>query len=339
MRLGKHIHHLLHQYDCVIIPDFGGFVSNYKPSRINPVKHQFYPPGKHVIFNKHLKNNDGLLANAIAMSKNCSFEEAMQFIAKEVKRIKRKLAKNELVRLKGLGSFHQDIDGNIIFESDQNTNFLPEAFGLKVFQSLPVETEDSGEEGKIIPLNTSSGSELAKVARIAAAASILIAAFWIPIKSDVINMAGLNEQFNQLFNTTPAVYSNKQSALTFTDASVEKATSWDENSKEISLLEEHEILPNSKSSILIFDEKKKELAVKSSTIGKYQIVGGCFEFKSNAEKLVRQLSKKGYQASITGMRHGLYVVAYDTFNDADSASSALKTIKLRENQNAWLLVK
>ena len=59
---------LLSAHDCVIIPGLGGFIGNYSPARIDPVHHAFQPPFKKLLFNINLKQNDGLLANAVADS-------------------------------------------------------------------------------------------------------------------------------------------------------------------------------------------------------------------------------------------------------------------------------
>jgi len=80
MTLANYINDLLYRYDCVIVPDFGGFVTNAISAKVNQFSHTFYPPTKQITFNSHLKNNDGLLANYIASSENVSFEKAVEFI-------------------------------------------------------------------------------------------------------------------------------------------------------------------------------------------------------------------------------------------------------------------
>ncbi|MBA3284223.1 MAG: SPOR domain-containing protein, partial [Nitrosopumilus sp.] len=59
MKIDQHISQLLYHHDCVIVPGFGGFVTNSQPARIHPVQHQFYPPSKSLGFNIHLRRNDG----------------------------------------------------------------------------------------------------------------------------------------------------------------------------------------------------------------------------------------------------------------------------------------
>jgi hypothetical protein len=81
MILANYITDLLYRYDCVIVPDFGGFITNKVGAKINKETQTFYPPTKQITFNSLLKHNDGLLANYIASSENISFEKASTAIS------------------------------------------------------------------------------------------------------------------------------------------------------------------------------------------------------------------------------------------------------------------
>ena len=72
MTIANYLKDLLYRYDCVIVPNFGGFVTNRISARIDADSNTFYPPTKEVGFNSHLTHNDGLLANYIASSENIS---------------------------------------------------------------------------------------------------------------------------------------------------------------------------------------------------------------------------------------------------------------------------
>ncbi len=63
MEISQYIKELLILNDCVIIPEFGGFVANYKPATIE--NNQFFPPAKEIAFNNKLVSNDGLLIKHI----------------------------------------------------------------------------------------------------------------------------------------------------------------------------------------------------------------------------------------------------------------------------------
>ena len=82
MALATYIKDLLYRYDCVIVPDFGGFISNKISAKINEQSHTFYPPSKQLGFNHHLTHNDGLLANYVASAENISFEKPTKKLLK-----------------------------------------------------------------------------------------------------------------------------------------------------------------------------------------------------------------------------------------------------------------
>ena len=80
MTLANYISNLLYRYECVIVPNFGGFVTNNISAKINHFTHTFNAPSKQLTFNFHLQNNDGLLANYVATSEKISYQKAIEFI-------------------------------------------------------------------------------------------------------------------------------------------------------------------------------------------------------------------------------------------------------------------
>ncbi|REH56347.1 sporulation related protein [Tenacibaculum gallaicum] len=138
MTLANYINDLLYRYDCVIVPNFGGFVTNKIGARVNTTTHTFYPPKKQLTFNAYLQHNDGLLANYIASSKNTSFEEAITFIAKEVEQWNEKLA-TTTVTVASVGSMSLNEEKQVVFEPNISSNFLKESFGLAEVSTPSVE--------------------------------------------------------------------------------------------------------------------------------------------------------------------------------------------------------
>ena len=80
MTIAKYINDLLYRYDCVIVPNFGGFITNRIGAKVNPFTNNFYPPTKQISLNAHLKQNDGLLVNYIASVENISFAKPSIFL-------------------------------------------------------------------------------------------------------------------------------------------------------------------------------------------------------------------------------------------------------------------
>ena len=140
MTLSSYINDLLYRYDCVIVPNFGGFVSNAISARMNEFTHTFYPPTKQITFNAHLKNNDGLLANYIASSKNISFNAANSFILSEVRNWKRQLESESLL-INKVGSLTLNKEKQLIFTPDTVSNYLLETFGMTAVTSPEIKRE------------------------------------------------------------------------------------------------------------------------------------------------------------------------------------------------------
>ena len=105
MVLETYIRDLMLRYDCVIVPDFGGFITNRISATIDQKSHTFYPPTKQLGFNHHLTHNDGLLANYIATEENISFEQATHKIVETVIRWNQNVKTNTLL-LDKIGAFH-----------------------------------------------------------------------------------------------------------------------------------------------------------------------------------------------------------------------------------------
>jgi hypothetical protein len=134
----KHIAHLLHYHDCVIVPGLGGFVANFKSAMIHPEQNLFVPPLKEIGFNRSLLHQDGLLANHLAVEQSLSFAEASTLLSTYVKEVRSSIAAGEIVDIGEVGSLRGDAIGNIIFLPNESASFLPDALGLNTFRFEPL---------------------------------------------------------------------------------------------------------------------------------------------------------------------------------------------------------
>lgn len=126
MQLSKYISELLYRYECVIVPNFGGFVTNKTGASLH--QHTFVPPYKNIGFNINLQQNDGLLANHIANVLNIDFESACELISKQVAVWNNELQNNVLI-LEQIGQF--SLTNNVLsFEPFDKVNYLTSSFGL-----------------------------------------------------------------------------------------------------------------------------------------------------------------------------------------------------------------
>ncbi|MFK8039292.1 MAG: SPOR domain-containing protein [Crocinitomicaceae bacterium] len=142
MTIEQFIIDLLKQHDCVVVPNFGGFIANYQPAIINQVNHTIKPPSKQVLFNANLIKNDGLLANYIADKTAISYPESLIKIEDKAKEWKTALSNDKRLVFGEIGFLYEQ-DGIIVFEQNRETNLWLKAYGLSSIQFIPAKnTED-----------------------------------------------------------------------------------------------------------------------------------------------------------------------------------------------------
>lgn len=338
----KHISQLLFHHECVILPNFGGFVCNYKPAYIQSVQHKIHPPSKQITFNKNLINNDGLLVNFIADKEGIAYEKALKKIEEFVRSVKSKLRLEQEVSFEDIGTFVMDNEGRIYFEPSKNENYLLSSFGLSSIQVTPITREKY--EDKIVAQVKALPNNKSNVRKWVAAAAVIIPlgffAFWIPTKYDLssnINYAKLNP-----FTTEKtAIYT--PSKVDFSDETTVASLS-DELSKidavktpylTFSWIEEQQPITIAlmEKQVAIADTTR---VVKTSIPLRYHIIAGCFSEKKNAKKMVKKLKNKGFDAWIVGQRKGLWTVSYNSFTTRKQAIDALIFAK-SDNDKAWIL--
>ena len=128
---------LLKDNECVIVPEFGAFISKRHSATIDYANHRFMPPYKELVFNNKLTNNDDLLLNYIMQKENITKDEALVKIQNFVNQSAAILDVNFELEMEGLGKlrkFHDDY----VFETQKDVNILGDAFGLTSFNYQPI---------------------------------------------------------------------------------------------------------------------------------------------------------------------------------------------------------
>jgi len=124
----KYLEFLLPIHNCVVIPDFGGFIINVEDS-IPSIDGKLNPPTYNIVFNPDLNHNDGILASYIIKDESISYNAACNKIKESVRIIKSDLKAKKTVQCGNIGSLSTDNDGNIIFSSNR-ANIYPAFYGL-----------------------------------------------------------------------------------------------------------------------------------------------------------------------------------------------------------------
>jgi hypothetical protein len=301
MILTNSINDLLYRYNCVIIPDFGGFVTNKIGANMHQTSNTFYPPAKQITFNSHLKLNDGLLTNYIASSENISFEKAANLVALCVIKWKKEIETNP-IQIGAIGVLNLNENGQIIFAPNTNVNYLVTSFGLSSVVSEPINS-NKGQIKAFIPIIKKEAKKgIPTFIKYAASAAILL----------TLSFVGTNLYQQDKQQTLIA---NQEKAL---NKKIQTATF---------------VIPNPLPAI-------KLNVVKKATVNHFHVVAGAFQFPINAEKKVKHLKKLGYNASILGVnKWGLTEVAFNSFADRNAATNNLYKIQANVSKDAWLLIK
>jgi len=214
MDIAAGISELLFEHECVVLPGFGGFITNEKPAQLNPVTHQFRPPFREILFNVQLIANDGLLAKHIAEKESISYRLAKQKVEQFIAWCRTELEAGRQTEFIKIGNLSFDNVRNIAFEQDHQINYNPDSFGLNSLVSPAIKRASQEEKIKDIILPVSgikkrtdrkaeriSDKKSSKSKRsvyrfpIAIAALlfavVLITSMFLPQKSSMISIAGL----------------------------------------------------------------------------------------------------------------------------------------------------
>lgn len=348
-RTSHYISELLYDHDCVIVPQFGGFVCTYVPAKIHPGQHIFAPPSKQVFFNRHLQNNDGLLTDSIASAVPCSFEEAKKDVESFVCAIKTEFASGNKVELPHLGTMHLDPEGNISFESNPDVNFLINSFGLASFQSLPVirEKKETKEEPVVRELNAepivTESTGVSRVWKVAAMISMpLIAAgilftFNDNLRGSALAGLGINSGEPALYEsntwfTKPLTTESRNEVRP--DAAGNFYIELDDNSPGL-VVNIHKVAPD--TTRVELNANPNALVSQPTVSGKYYVIGGAFGVPQNAENYRRSLISKGYKATVLeNLNSKLTHISIASFDSKEEATKFLTTIRM-DIPEAWLL--
>jgi hypothetical protein len=349
MNIEQHIGSLLFHHDCVIIPGFGGFVSKYSPAQIHPTQHTFSPPSKSIVFNRSLKNNDGLLANFISQEEHISYSQALEQVEAYATQCSQTLLSGKRLAIAEVGQLYPDIEKNIQFEPDSSVNYLLESFGLTALQSPSIKRENfiqrlekAPKDREVIPAEIKRRINLKKYVALTLSAAAICALIYIPLGTSLlkgVNYANLNP-FSKKEKSTYAEHNFKESlnpVKTLLPASVSavlpdtaKYTSLS-FSKTVAapLVVRAEAKAEAESTAVAnrSSEKISRSAAAAMQGEKYSIIGGCFAIPENADHFILEASK-------SSLRH----VSYGSYKSYGEAVVALHKVRA-SNKDAWMLIK
>jgi len=351
---------LMHQHDCVVLPEIGGLVASYRSGRFNSQKGVFLPPDKQFSLNQHLKHNDGLLINKLSELTNCDYPVAALEVETWTQSILKKLETSKSFDFQSIGKLY--FEGvQLRFESSR-ASFLLSAFGLKPVRPLKQIVEDSDnviqlnpqvEEIKVAEKQIEAMPSVAepiaisrvrKVANWWVAAALIPLGFysaWIPMKTNLLSGQGsfayadLNpftfDKYQPNYSSIIPIYASNDlidypSFDPVDSFYLQKAKH-----------ESHDVRETTEVHIDINEQAIEHQPIL--TVKNYHVIGGCFKDKENAGSFVDQLIKEGFEASIVDMNKGLHRVSLGAFSSKNEARALTKSLKKSGSYSTWVLKK
>lgn len=311
MMIEKHISALLYRYQCVMVPGFGAFITETVSARYNETSNTFSPPKKSILFNSLLQQNDGLLANHIALEEHLSFNEALQRIQEQVALWKSALASQEVVYLKNIGELSLNAEQKIQFEPVGSTNYLTSSFGLTSVMSVPLTREVLPEQGKTVVLPSISKQK----PRLQWMRYAAVFAGAIGLYSSVATY----QEYEIYQEQKMAVEKDVQNQI---EQKLQQATFVIEAPKAV----------------------KEKVAEVTQTVLKtekpFHIVAGAFKTEAKAQILTDELKAKGYANAkyLSKSKHNMRQVVYNSYATQEEAQKDLRMIHEKVNKDAWIFI-
>jgi len=326
MRLESFVLELLYHHDCVVVPQWGGLVANYRPARLNAVTHVIAPPSKHIGFNKNLITDDGLLAHHMGLVLGITHADASELIAREVAATKALMQSNGRVIWEKIGVFYSDIQGSLQFMPQDQENFLLSSFGLYPIQLKALERSQSPEATPVISLQP-AGNRLWNWKYASAALLPMIVAgglWWASHQnpSGGMNWASLNP-FRS--NAVSSAYVPRVINDTWHYEAPVNDTPLQIGIPLPTVMEE--AAPAAKPAVT---------AAPKKALSGYAVIGGAFKVKDNADHFLAQLKSEGFEARMVGKSSAIHLVAYGVYASRQEAANAAANVRAAGGKSAWI---
>ncbi len=311
---------LLRLHDCVIVPDLGGFVTNYRPAEMDLANNSFNPPVKEIIFTSKLSKNDGLLVNYISETEGVGYFEARQIISEFVDEIWSKLENGEKIEFHNVGSLQFDRNEKLIFEPEVHENFLLEAYGMDGFQFPVLEHKEMitskrvfADKEAVRPVFSSR-----KAKALIVGVPILLAMIFIPVSKYSWNN---NPHHTQVSSTAsiPTSIMGVPSTAAIIDSAVVNRTPLKVDSAD--------------TQAAVVPTQTAPVTIKSD--GRYRLIGGCFKLRENADNFLAKLKASGFKSELKVQPNGSFLVIVQSYTDKNEALVALKGLRESEPQAGY----
>lgn len=363
MEINAIVQQILLTNDYASLPGLGSFVRRYDPARVADDGVTLLPPQETVVFDSSRTFNDDAVENYLVEHRGLSKPEAEKELTEFCQSLWLRLERGESVFFHGIGNLLKASDGSFVVESDDK--LISSTFGLPPIvlertqsaEATHVKTEappqtvlssaeqkgfNAAQEERPAPRKTARNVlVLVVLVILIGLAAILLLPKFQQSEPDRIADSQTTEQVNPAdqqitssenidIEPTEQKDTVKQSPTDF----VPEATTTSPKSEKQELSKQPDRVvpvPIDKKSALFYQDREVE---QDKT---YYIVVGSFANRVNAEKLVNELSIKGYKPTIIP-GNNIYRVVIFQFTNRERALRELERVRnLRLTDKAWIL--
>lgn len=374
IELARHIEILLLENDCVIIPDFGGFIAHHQPARYIKEENLYLPPVRTIGFNPQLTINDGLLVQSYMQVYHTDFPDATRMIEEEVRELKDNLYKDGCAKIQGVGTLHYNIRSIYEFHPNEEGALSPNLYGFSSFSINKLEQLVStvAPIKELLPnpvkRNKAISFNRRWIGNVAAVAVAVTLFFFlsVPVENTYIDKGnyaslgtdGLFEairsqslattlvtaptkpQQPQKNNNGKTTVKNNQNTLIPVAVKVEKVTKTEETSKKnivvTGLNTEQPGKMVSKPATPKATMRKEVLSTTKKS--NYYIIVSSLATANDAQRMLNEYQQKGYKDATVIEGNGRYRLSLCNFTDQAAAYKKLNELKQSETfKNAWVL--
>ncbi len=365
IELSRHIEILLLKNECVIVPDFGGFMTHHVCASYSEQEHLFLPPMRTLGFNPQLRMNDSVLVQSYVEAYDISYPEALRRIEEEVEEVKEVLSQKGTYTMNDLGELTINQEGNMEFTPCQAGILSPELYGLadfsfktlknsklaettaevtelknvKVEEKVEDKVEDQQEEKVESPTlldftgeeaeeeNDSVNIKMSWIRNVGAVAAAIVAFFLLstPVVNSELGTSTMTNLQNHILYK-----------LIPQDTNVMKAEPVE--AKIDNKIAVKEVVADKDKETAQVNEKKADSIVTKKDV--YMIIVASQVKKSNAENYVEQLHKNGYPQAEIFIHNNVVRVTCGQFDTEAEAYKILNKMTSKEEfADAWVFKK
>ncbi len=347
IELAQHIETLLINNDCVIIPEFGGFVAHHSKARWIEEENLFLPPTRTIGFNPQLKLNDGLLVQSYMNVYDTDFSDASKRVEKAVEELVNTLHKESKIEIHGVGELSLTIHNTYEFCPNEDGVLTPDLYGLSSFEmqtlaDLRTATVTEAKPEKVLVPGEKSHKNVYEIRinrsllrnTVAVAAAILLFFF---LSTPLENTYVAEDSYAQLISTDLFDTIKDQSvATTLVHKKQNSQSNKNQNLKPKAVKVEKVCKPAVAAQTN--NTAKDVQTVKASNAKTYCIIIASVGSTKDAQKMSESLKSKGFPEASVIEKDNKIRVCMASYSNQSEAYKQLKQIRQNETyKDAWLL--